>query len=115
MEVFGIRFIGFTAENDYKLLLSLAFIGVLLGLRWGISCLTHIVWYAPPKSHTRFWFQQGVNLTAAALLLIGLVSIWFDDPARLTAAARLVTAPQMMYTLPDFPSYRPKVLAFFYP
>jgi small-conductance mechanosensitive channel len=92
MAIFGIRFIGLTAENGYKLLLTLTFTLVVLGLRWGIRRLASLVWRGAPKARTHFWLQQGVNLTVAALLLVGVVSIWFDDPARLTTAAGLVTA-----------------------
>src|SRR5581483_9809223 len=36
--------------------------------------------------------RQAVHLAMAVLLLVGLVSIWFDDPTRLTSALGLVTA-----------------------
>ena len=39
-----------------------------------------------------FWSQQAIHLAAAVVLVVGLVSIWFDDPARLTTALGLVTA-----------------------
>ena len=39
-----------------------------------------------------FWTGQAIQLVTAILLLLGLVSIWFDDPTRLTTALGLVTA-----------------------
>jgi small-conductance mechanosensitive channel len=39
-----------------------------------------------------FWISQGISLTLAVLLVVGLISIWFNDPTRLTTAAGLVTA-----------------------
>jgi small-conductance mechanosensitive channel len=92
MEFFGIRLIGLTTENAHKLLLTLAFIALVLGLRWAVGRVLHVVWRGHPRSRPYFWLQQGVNLTTAVLLLIGLVSIWFDDPTRLTTAVGLVTA-----------------------
>jgi small-conductance mechanosensitive channel len=84
--------IGLTTENAHKLLLTLAFIALVLGLRWVVGRVLHVVWRGHPRSRPYFWLQQGVNLTTAVLLLIGLVSIWFDDPTRLTTTVGLVTA-----------------------
>ena len=39
-----------------------------------------------------FWVRQAIFITVALVNTIGLVSIWFDDPARLTTAVGLVTA-----------------------
>jgi small-conductance mechanosensitive channel len=39
-----------------------------------------------------FWTRQAIQLTIAALVLLGIVSIWFDDPMRLATALGLVTA-----------------------
>jgi small-conductance mechanosensitive channel len=40
----------------------------------------------------RFWWQQAIRLTTAALGIILFVSIWFDDPQRLATVAGLVSA-----------------------
>ncbi|WP_340317365.1 mechanosensitive ion channel family protein [Rhizorhabdus argentea] len=40
----------------------------------------------------RFWLRQAISIAVAALLILGIVSIWFDDPTRLTTAVGLVTA-----------------------
>src|SRR6185312_11213017 len=39
-----------------------------------------------------FWARQGIHLFSAAVVVVGLCSIWFDNPARLTTAFGLVTA-----------------------
>ncbi|HSP45991.1 MAG TPA: hypothetical protein VLO30_08360 [Chthoniobacterales bacterium] len=45
-----------------------------------------------PEAHRdRFWTHQGISLLSALLMVVGIVSIWFDDPKRLTAAAGLLT------------------------
>lgn len=38
----------------------------------------------------QFWTKQGIKVLTALLLVIGLVSIWFDDPARFTTAIGMV-------------------------
>ena len=41
---------------------------------------------------TKFWTRQGVSLLTAVVLILGLLSIWFNDPTRLTTAFGLVSA-----------------------
>ena len=50
--------------------------------------------YFPAEISVRvtFWSQQAIHLAAAVVLVVGLVSTWFDDPGRLTTALGLVTA-----------------------
>ena len=40
----------------------------------------------------QFWTRQGIRLFTTAVLLIGLVSIWFNNPSQLASAAAFVTA-----------------------
>ena len=40
----------------------------------------------------QFWAKQGVSLIVAAILLLGILSIWFDNPARLASALGLIGA-----------------------
>jgi small-conductance mechanosensitive channel len=39
-----------------------------------------------------FWVHQLVRLGSTVILLLGLASVWFDEPGRLTTALGLVTA-----------------------
>ena len=39
-----------------------------------------------------FWSRQAVDIGIAVFLVLGVLSIWFDDPTRLTTALGLVTA-----------------------
>ena len=34
------------------------------------------------------WTRQAINLSTAVLLVLGLISIWFDDPTRRATATR---------------------------
>ncbi|MDQ6735926.1 MAG: mechanosensitive ion channel family protein, partial [Nitrospirota bacterium] len=40
----------------------------------------------------RFWARQAIHLAMAVFLLIGVTSIWFDDPTRLATGLGLMTA-----------------------
>ena len=41
---------------------------------------------------TRFWTRQGISLIVTVILILGLLSIWFNDPARLSTAFGLASA-----------------------
>lgn len=93
MEIFGIRFLGLTLENGRKLLFSLALLLAVVLIRAALRLLARVVMRGSEEAHrARFWTHQGISLFSAALIVIGLVSVWFDDPARLTTALGLVTA-----------------------
>ena len=44
------------------------------------------------SASTRFWVRQGIHVFTAVVLVIGIGSIWFDDPTRLTTAPGPMTA-----------------------
>jgi len=92
MRLFGIRFVGFNAENGQKLLLTIAFLVVVFLIRRVITILVRRFVRGRSNEQTQFWVRQGINLATAIFIVIGLLSIWFDDPTRLATAAGLVTA-----------------------
>ncbi|MDQ3331865.1 MAG: hypothetical protein M3552_14625, partial [Planctomycetota bacterium] len=90
--LFGIRMIGFNRENGDKLLLSIALILIVVAVAAAVRWIArHVV---DEERHPRpaFWTRQVVMLGSAFVLLLGLLSIWFDDPTRLATALGLVTA-----------------------
>jgi small-conductance mechanosensitive channel len=90
IDLFGIRLVGFTADNARKLLFTIVFLTVLWGatqlIRWAIrASLAH-------DSRVAFWTRQFISIASAILTVVGLVSIWFDDPRRAATALGLITA-----------------------
>ena len=80
-------------ENARKLLLTFALIAFLVVLRWLLHFLARVlirgntqVWRA------RFWTHQAISVVCAVLLIIGFLSIWFDDPGRLGTFVGLISA-----------------------
>ncbi len=92
MEGFGIRFVGVNAENGQKLLLTGALILIVWLVRIALRRIVKSTRLARTDPHTEFWSRQGINIGTTALLVLGLLSIWFDDPTRLATALGLVTA-----------------------
>lgn len=92
VELFGIRLVGINAESGAKLLLTLGFVLLVLALGRLLRALAAALLRDRGYPRVEFWTRQAIGLTIALLLLIGLASIWFDDPARLATALGLVTA-----------------------
>jgi small-conductance mechanosensitive channel len=90
MELFGVKMLGLSQETLRKAVLTLAFtIGILL-LRFLGGSLTRAFTRARPRE--RFWIRQLLGVFWAGLLVLSLLSIWFDDPARLATGVGLVSA-----------------------
>ncbi len=93
MEVYGIRLVGVNPETGTKVLLTLALIAVVILARWALRATTRLLIRGNAKLwRRRFWTHQGISVICAFVLVIGLLSIWFDNPARLGTFAGLVTA-----------------------
>jgi small-conductance mechanosensitive channel len=92
VQVFGIRLVGLTEATGRKLLLSLVAVVVLTLLSRGLKALVHATLRDDRHVHTRFWWRQAIRIVGGLLVVLTLLSIWLDDPARLTTAAGLVTA-----------------------
>ncbi len=92
MEIFGIKFIGINAQNGHKLLLSLSFIFAILLLGFILRALAGMILSSPRFERARFWTKQGISLFSALLLIMIVVSIWFNDPTRLATGLGLVSA-----------------------
>lgn len=94
MEFLGIKWVGVTPENGQKLLLSLAFVTIVVvvsrTLRWLVGLALRKTDHS--SIQTKFWTRQGISLLSAIILILGLLSIWFSDPTRLATALGLVSA-----------------------
>ncbi len=94
MHFLGINWVGLTEQNGRKLLLSIGFCIAIAVVRILVRNLCRVVLRgeAPRAIQARFWAHQAINLSSSLLVVLGLASIWFDDPARLATALGLVGA-----------------------
>jgi small-conductance mechanosensitive channel len=92
VRIFGITLVGVTEETGRKLLLSIAVVVALGLLARGVEALADLALHGDKHVQTRFYWRQGTRLTAAVIGVLALLSIWFNDPTRLSTAAGLVTA-----------------------
>jgi small-conductance mechanosensitive channel len=80
------------AESVRKLLFSVVFIVALLLLSKGLRALLRLLLTERTSGRAAFWSRQVVHLLTASILIVGILSIWFDDPTRITTALGLLTA-----------------------
>ncbi len=92
MDLLGIHWVGVTEQNGSRLLLSFLFTGVVLLARAGLRRILRRSIRGEGARQARFWIHQGLNLVSTLVIVFGLMSIWFDDPARLATAIGLFSA-----------------------
>ena len=92
VQIFGVKLVGVTAATGRKVLLSVTTLLVLVLLAKGLQWLVRFALSGETRVHSRFWWRQTIRLVTAGLGLLLLLSVWFDDPTRLTTAAGLITA-----------------------
>ncbi len=92
MNLFGIKFVGINGENAHKLLFTVAFVVALLLLNWLLKSLANALLTGRHRERVRFWTRQVIGLITAVMMIIAVISIWVDNPARLTTALGLVSA-----------------------
>ena len=94
MHFLGIDWVGVNAENGKKLLLSFVFVAVVLLASRAVRYMVGVALRRGDAAsiQSRFWTRQGISLLAAVILILGILSIWFNDPTRLSTAFGLVSA-----------------------
>ena len=92
--VTNIHWVGLTRENLEKLALSLFLFAAIWLLRRLFRAGMKLVLRGESKRAivARFWGHQTINVASLGIGLLGLISIWFDDPTRLATALGLIGA-----------------------
>jgi small-conductance mechanosensitive channel len=91
LDIFGVNLVGVTAENGRKLAMTAVVLIVVPLIGWTISKLISLTGRVTSK-RVAFWTKQGTSLLVAVIVILMLISIWFDDPNRLATVLGLVTA-----------------------
>src|SRR5579884_556016 len=90
--LFGITLIGATSDNLHKLLLTAGFLVVGWLVSRALRAILELFIGSRSGTRFQFWAKQGVSLVIAAILILGVMSIWFDNPARLAGVVGLIGA-----------------------
>jgi small-conductance mechanosensitive channel len=86
------RLVSFDGATAPRIVLTAAVIVGVLLLRTAVVGLVRITTRRAKNDRVIFWTHQGANLAAAALILVALLAIWFNDAARLATFGGFVTA-----------------------
>ncbi|MFL5386071.1 MAG: mechanosensitive ion channel family protein [Longimicrobiaceae bacterium] len=92
VRLFGIELIGISAENGRRLLVSLLCVAAAWGLAKLLRLVAKLLLRGRRDVRAKFWSEQAVHIVMTVVLLVLLVSVWFDEPARLATPAGLLTA-----------------------
>jgi small-conductance mechanosensitive channel len=92
LQIFGVKLVGVNAENGQKLLFSFCLVLALWVISSLLRALLHVLVGGTQNTRVRFWARQGIHLFTAVVLVMGILSIWFDDPTRMTTFLGLITA-----------------------
>lgn len=90
VEIWGIKLLGFDARSAEKLLITAVLFITLFFVSKVLRAISHKLGGARQK--TAFWTRQGISLVTFLLGLIGLLSVWFDNPTRLATGIGLMGA-----------------------
>ena len=90
LQVDGIKLLGVNADNGRKLLFTLSFLAILYVLNKILRAVAGKVEGTGQK--IAFWTGQGISLFLFILGIVGILSIWFDNPSRLATGVGLVGA-----------------------
>ena len=92
VQLLGVKLVGVNAENAKKLLFSVIFVIGLLIVSHVLRWIAQRGTWDKKNQRIAFWTHQGVSIVLAVLMVVGLLSIWFNNPTTLTTAAGMVTA-----------------------
>ncbi len=91
VQLFGVKLLGLNAHNAHKLVFSLGFLAIVWMIRTVLRALAKALRTRESKTAV-FWTGQGISIVTFSLGVLGLMSIWFDNPARLATGVGLVGA-----------------------
>jgi small-conductance mechanosensitive channel len=92
LRLFGVTLIGATTQNWHKFVLTIAFIAIAWVIAWTLRRILKLFIGTRTGTRFQFWAKQGVSLIVAGILVLGILSIWFDSPSRLASVLGLIGA-----------------------
>jgi hypothetical protein len=92
VDLFGIRLIGANSDTLTRLALSVVLFAGVMVVRFILVRLITAARGGLQSDRITFWVRQGTSLTAFAFIVVGLLSIWFDDAREMRTVLGFVTA-----------------------
>ena len=92
LQLFGVKLVGVNAENGTKLLFSIVLVVFLSLLSRALRWVAQHQRQDQGTKRVAFWTHQGTSIAVAVIMVVGVISIWFNNPTTLTTAGAMVTA-----------------------
>ena len=92
VRVFGVTLVGVSTTTGVKLLFTLVLVVLVAVLRGAALWVTRRLLGGQVADPRRFWARQGIQVVAAVVLLLGVVSIWVTPQTDLSTGVGLVSA-----------------------
>lgn len=92
VRLFGVQLIGVTPQNGRKLLATVVCVAVAWALARVLHLAARVLMRERQDVRAKFWSEQAIHLVITVLVIVLLISIWFDQPARLATPAGLLSA-----------------------
>jgi small-conductance mechanosensitive channel len=92
IEIYGIKLIGVNLHTFAKFVFTIVLLAIFLGARMLLKAMAQAIFSRYREQRIRFWTRQGVDVVTTVILIVGLISIWFDNPANLATGVGLATA-----------------------
>lgn len=83
--------IGVSAANGKRLIITAALVVAVIVINHLLKGFVRLA-AGRRLGRAQFWTRQGIRILSAVLMITGLISIWFNNPAQLGSAAAFVTA-----------------------
>lgn len=90
--IHGVKLIGIDERTGEKVVFTIVFLAFFVIVRFTLTGLSRTIFSRYNGTRARFWSRQGINVATTILVVLGLISIWFDNPANLATGAGLASA-----------------------
>jgi small-conductance mechanosensitive channel len=92
VELWGTKLIGITPDNARRLLITVILIAAAVAIEFILRAVARLFVRIHRTEKIIFWIRQAISVLVALIVIIGVLSIWFNDPTRLATFMGLVTA-----------------------
>lgn len=90
--LFGVTLVGISRTSGVKLLFTVALVLLVLLLRRVAIGLARRLLGGAVADNRRFWTRQGIQVIAAVVLILGVVSVWVTPTTNVSTGIGLVSA-----------------------
>jgi len=92
MDWLGIHWVGINEETGHKVIVTIAMLALAVAIHRVGRALIRAATDAERQATARFWSRQALAVIVSLLTIFAILSVWFDNPERLTTAMGLATA-----------------------